>query len=233
MAQSILNLNSASPLTLNSSQKVDQNEYDEDSTRKQLNNELKAFKIDSIASKFDYEAEMLKFNPIEDLQEIHKKHQMRLLEQLLKFYDLSNDWFDIILRLANKAVYLVKPDVKHDNDHMDIRTYIKIKKIPNGSKSDCRIVNGIVFTKNVAHKEMQKEFKNPKILLLRSSIEYQRIEEKLCSLEPLLTAESQFLKNNCSKLLKMSPDILVVEKSVSRLVLYQFHLYIFCSRVLF
>jgi hypothetical protein len=224
MAQSILSLNSISPQTLSITQKFDSNEenkalrreVDENSTLKQLNYELKAFKIDSLALKFDYEAEMLKFNPIEDFQNVHKKHQLRLLEQLLKIYDLSDDWFDIILKLVNKAVYLVKPDVKHDNDHMDIRTYIKIKKIPNGSKNDCRIVNGIVFTKNVAHKQMATQFKNPKILLLRSSIEYQRMEEKLCSLEPLLAAESQFLKNNCSKLLKMSPDILIVEKSVSR-----------------
>jgi 1-phosphatidylinositol-3-phosphate 5-kinase len=85
-----------------------------------------------------------------------------------------------------------------------------------GSKTDCRIVNGIVFTKNIAHKNMSREMKNPKILLLRSSIEYQRVEEKLCSLQPLLIAESQYLRNNCSKLLRLNPDILVVEKNVAR-----------------
>ena len=85
-----------------------------------------------------------------------------------------------------------------------------------GSKQNCRIVNGLVFSKNVAHKQMNMKMKNPKVLLLRSSIEYQRVEEKLCALQPLFTAESQYLKNNCTKLLKLNPDILIVEKSVAR-----------------
>ncbi len=60
--------------------------------------------------------------------------------------------------------------------------------------------------------------KNPKILLFRSSIEYQRSEEKMSSLEPLFTAESQYLKNYCSKLLlRQNPEILIVEKSVARI----------------
>ena len=64
---------------------------------------------------------------------------------------------------------------------------------------------------------MKNEMKNPKILLFRSSIEYQRTEEKMCSLEPIFTAESQYLKNYCSKLLlRQSHDILIVEKNVAR-----------------
>lgn len=65
---------------------------------------------------------------------------------------------------------------------------------------------------------MNSELKNPTILLLRSSIEYQRTEEKMCSLEPIFTAETQYLKNYCSKLLlRQNPDILIVEKSVARI----------------
>ena len=65
---------------------------------------------------------------------------------------------------------------------------------------------------------MQNDLINPKVLLLRSSIEYQR-SEKLVALEPLITtnAETQYLKNYCSKLLlRQNPDILIVEKSVAR-----------------
>jgi len=131
------------------------------------------------------------------------------------------DWFDVIMPVVWKCVDLVKPDVKHDNDMMDIRNYIKIKKLAcsnNEDTKECRIINGLVFTKNVAHKEMRRNLNNPKILLLRSSIEYQRSEEKMCSLEPILTAESQYLKNYCSKLLiRQNPEILIVEKSVARI----------------
>ena len=155
-------------------------------------------------------------NVNENLQQIHKQIQVEILKQLLKLKNVSFEWLDIILPLISKCVDLVKPDVKHDNDCMDIRHYIKIKKLPADSKKDCRIVNGLVFTKNIAHKQMKKEMKNPKILLLRSSIEYTR-SEKLVALEPIYTAESQYLKNYCSKLLlKQNPDILIVEKSVAR-----------------
>lgn len=119
-----------------------------------------------------------------------------------------------------QCVHLVRPDVKHDNDSMDIRAYIKIKKLAGttANKADSRIVNGLVFSKNIAHKSMKAELKHPKVLLLRASIEYQRTEEKMCSLEPILTAESQYLRNYCSKLvLRHSPDVLIVEKSVARI----------------
>ncbi len=46
------------------------------------------------------------------------------------------------------------------------------------------IVGGVVFTKNVTHKKMRSHMTNPKILLLKTAIEYQRVEKKFSSLEP-------------------------------------------------
>ena len=153
----------------------------------------------------------------ESLHQVHRQNQTDLLKQLLKLKNISAEWYDVIMPLVWKCVDLVRPDVKHDNDFMDIRNYIKIKKIPGHDKNESKIINGLVFTKNVAHKKMKLEMKTPKILLLRSSIEYQRSEEKMSSLEPIFTAESQFLKNYCSKLLlRQNPEILIVEKSVAR-----------------
>jgi hypothetical protein len=77
----------------------------------------------------EYDAEMDNFNPIESLQLLHKRLQLELLRQLLVINNLPFDWFDILIDLVWKAVDLVKPDVKHDGDHMDIRKYIKIKKL--------------------------------------------------------------------------------------------------------
>ena len=67
-------------------------------------------------------------NVNDHLIDLHKQLQIDLLKQLLKLKNLSMDWFDIIIDLAWKCIDLVKPDVKHDNDLMDIRNYIKIKK---------------------------------------------------------------------------------------------------------
>ena len=57
-------------------------------------------------------------------------------------------------------------------------------QIPGGSRSQSSIVCGVVCTKNVTNKRMRQHILNPKILLLRASIEYQRVENKFSELEP-------------------------------------------------
>ena len=57
-------------------------------------------------------------------------------------------------------------------------------QIPGGLRSQSSIVCGVVCTKNVTNKRMRQHILNPKILLLRASIEYQRVENKFSELEP-------------------------------------------------
>ena len=66
----------------------------------------------------------------------------------------------------------VTPDVRRDDD-MNICEYVKFKKIPGGNKSDCEMISGVVFTKNIANKKMASMLSNPKILVLRCAIDYQ------------------------------------------------------------
>ncbi len=49
---------------------------------------------------------------------------------------------------------------------------IQVKIIPGGSISDCQYIQGIAFTKIVAHKKMRMDITNPRILLLNCSMEY-------------------------------------------------------------
>jgi hypothetical protein len=56
--------------------------------------------------------------------------------------------------------------------------------VPGGQKQDTSLIHGLMFTKNIAHKKMKQQIGNPHILLLRGSIEYQRVENKFSSLEP-------------------------------------------------
>ena len=58
---------------------------------------------------------------------------------------------------------------------MDIREYVKFKKIPGGSKSDCEMISGVVFTKNIANKKMSSVLHHPRILVLSCAIDYQVI----------------------------------------------------------
>nr|CFW94242.1 Eka-PIP kinase protein [Euperipatoides kanangrensis] len=147
----------------------------------------------------------------------YKNHVLSLVKQLLSSSNLSSSWADIIVPLVKKVSETVRPDVRHENDDMDIRQYVSFKKIPGGSKRDCNIINGVVCSKNLAHKKMLLQIQSPKILLLGSALEYQRVENKLSSIDPVILQEHEYLKNCAAKVAALKPDILLVEKTVSRL----------------
>lgn len=59
-------------------------------------------------------------------------------------------------------------------------------QVAGGNKADSAIVHGVVCSKNVAHKNMKIQVTNPKILLLTSAVEYQRVENKFSSIDPVV-----------------------------------------------
>lgn len=151
------------------------------------------------------------------LNSSYKNLEINLLRQLLSTEGLSLSWCDIILPIVHRVIDTVRPDVKNDADDMDIRQYVQFKKIPGGSKSECMIVSGVVFSKTVAHRKMAQNIVKPTLLLLSSSLAYHRVENKFSSIDPVLMQEYEYLKNVVSKITVYKPHILLVEKTVSRL----------------
>ncbi|KAJ8321633.1 hypothetical protein KUTeg_000104 [Tegillarca granosa] len=131
--------------------------------------------------------------------------RLNLVNHMVGEEGLSKSWIDIIYRTAERISTYVRPDVKQEGDDMDVRKYVHFKKIPGGNKEQTFMVHGVVFTKNIAHKKMSQQITNPRILLLKGSIEYQREEE--------------FLKKSIAKITSLNPrpDVIIVEKTVSRL----------------
>ncbi|KAM7339442.1 hypothetical protein ACRRTK_000057 [Alexandromys fortis] len=155
---------------------------------------------------------------MERLLSANHNHMMALLQQLLHNESLSSSWRDIIVSLVCQVVQTVRPDVKHQDDDMDIRQFVHIKKIPGGKKFDSVVVNGFVCTKNIAHKKMNSCIKNPKILLLKCSIEYlYREETKFTCIDPIVLQEREFLKNYVQRIVDVRPTLVLVEKTVSRI----------------
>ncbi|XP_071072260.1 1-phosphatidylinositol 3-phosphate 5-kinase isoform X5 [Dasypus novemcinctus] len=155
---------------------------------------------------------------MERLLSANHNHMMALLQQLLHSESLSPSWKDIIVPLVCQVVQAVRPDVKNRDDDMDIRQFVHIKKIPGGKKFDSVVVNGFVCTKNIAHKKMNSCIKNPKILLLKCSIEYlYREETKFTCIDPIVLQEREFLKNYVQRIVDVRPTLVLVEKTVSRI----------------
>lgn len=58
--------------------------------------------------------------------------------------------------------------------NMDIRDFVKIKRIPGGTLDDCAIVKGEVFSNRVIRVGMPLSIDNANILLIKDSIAYAR-----------------------------------------------------------
>ncbi len=60
----------------------------------------------------------------------------------------------------------------------------QVKKVAGvGTPADSSIVDGVVCRKNIAHKRMRRRIENAKILLIAGSVEFNRTQSRLTSLE--------------------------------------------------
>ncbi|MQL80211.1 hypothetical protein Taro_012653, partial [Colocasia esculenta] len=149
-------------------------------------------------------------------------HFRALVSQLLQVENLpiseENDkesWLEIITALSWDAATLLKPDTSR-GDGMDPGGYLKIKCIACGHRSESMVVKGIVCKKNVAHRRMTTRIEKPRLLLLGGALEYQRKANLLSSVDTLLQQEMDHLKMAVARIDSQHPNVLLVEKSVSR-----------------
>lgn len=85
----------------------------------------------------------------------------------------SSRWGDMMVDMAIKAVKKVV--VKVDNrTEVDVKRYVRIEKIPGGELSDCGVMDGVMFNKDVTHQKMRRRIENPRILLLDCPLEYKK-----------------------------------------------------------
>ncbi|KAJ5574394.1 uncharacterized protein N7459_008821 [Penicillium hispanicum] len=158
--------------------------------------------------------------PPVELNKASLEHVQRLLGQLLTESSVPNgsSWESALMPILLKAADEVDPDVQRGDD-MDIRHYVKVKKIPGGRPGDTSYVSGLVFTKNLALKSMARSILHPNILILTFPLEYARQQQHFMSLEPVIRQEREFLENLVSRIAALRPNLLLVENNVSGLAL--------------
>ncbi|KAJ5289789.1 uncharacterized protein N7443_010042 [Penicillium atrosanguineum] len=159
--------------------------------------------------------------PLVELNKASLEHVRRLLRQLLAESSVPHgeSWENALLPILLKAADEVDPDVEHGDD-MDVRHYVKIKKIPGGKPGDTSYVSGLVFTKNLALKSMPRSIPRPNILIITFPLEYARQQHHFMSLEPVIRQEREFLENLVTRIAALRPNLLLVEKHVSGLALH-------------
>ncbi len=129
-----------------------------------------------------------------------------------------SSWEKALIPILRQCTDDVNPDVDRGDD-IDVRNYIKLKKIPGGKPRDTAYVSGIVFTKNVALRSMPRSIPNPRILVITFAIEYARHQTHFMSLEPVIAQEKEYLRNLVSRIAALQPQVLLVQRNVSGLAL--------------
>ncbi|KAI1432180.1 hypothetical protein GGR50DRAFT_675719 [Xylaria sp. CBS 124048] len=147
-------------------------------------------------------------------------HVRKLLRQLLVDSEIRNvtAWEKALIPILLKCTSSVDPDIDRDDD-IDIRHYVKLKKIPGGRPSDTTYVSGVIFTKKLALKIMPRRMSNPRVVIISFPIEYQRHQHHFMSLQPVIEEEREFLKQLVNRIVALRPQLLLTEKSVSGLAL--------------
>lgn len=77
------------------------------------------------------------------------------------------------------AVRQVMRDIGGDKREVEIKKYAKVEKIPGGAMDDCRVISGVMFTKDVVNPDrMRRKIDKPRILLLDCPVEYKKGENQ-------------------------------------------------------
>ncbi|KAH8906114.1 hypothetical protein BR93DRAFT_730274 [Coniochaeta sp. PMI_546] len=148
-------------------------------------------------------------------------HVKKLFQQLLEDGGIPNPsaWGKALLPILIRCADDVEPDIRNGDD-MDIRHYVKLKRIPGGKPGDTTYVSGVIFTKNLALKSMPRRiFSNPRIVLISFPIEYQRHSQHFMSLQPVIEQEKEFLRVVVNRILALRPHVLLAEKTVAGVAL--------------
>lgn len=158
--------------------------------------------------------------PAVELNNASLQHVRKLLRQLLQDAELQSisSWEKALVPILLQATDDVNPDVQRGDD-IDVRHYVKLKRIPGGRPGDTSYVSGLVFTKNLALKSMPRNIANPNILILTFALEYARHQQHFMSLEPVIRQEREYLQNLVSRIAALRPQLLLVQRNVSGLAL--------------
>ncbi len=76
-----------------------------------------------------------------------------------------------------------------------------------------------VFSHSIADNRMQTRIARPSVMAIGGSIEYERVAGKLCSIDPIIMQEVDYLKNMIARIAARQPSLIVVERCVARVAM--------------
>jgi len=132
---------------------------------------------------------------------------------------------DLISGLAIDAVQCVMTRLPNGTAEIDVKKYAKVEKIPGLDIEDSRVLDGVMFEKDVVvPARMRRKIERPRILLMDCPLEYKKGENQTNvelsreeDFAALLQAEEDWIKKTCDRIASFKPDLVVTEKGLSDL----------------
>jgi len=160
--------------------------------------------------------------------DLENRTQMLQIVQSCIGTKFTSRWGAQMVEMALTAVQKVVTDIDDGTDggkkEVDIKRYVKVEKIPGGELSDCVVLDGVMFNKDVTHPKMRRKIKNPRILLLDCPLEYKKGESQTNveitnedDWDVLLRMEEEWIEGVCAQIVACEPDIVITEKGISDL----------------
>ena len=127
---------------------------------------------------------------------IYKDYLDSIMKQCLEDCEIKEDqerWCKALRRVSYISYIKL-------TDTIDIRQYVKIKKILGGTIEETNVIDGMFATKNIDSKRMSSKIENPKIALLMFPLEYLKQKELFISLRIVHSQQSVYITNLVSRL---------------------------------
>ncbi|GAA5919437.1 hypothetical protein JCM1841_002389 [Sporobolomyces salmonicolor] len=147
-------------------------------------------------------------------------HIRRMIRQGLEREEVPNAkaWGSVLERLLLQVAEGPVPNL-HAGDAIDVRRYVRVKKLPGGRPRHSEFIDGVLFTKNLLHKKMARDLSNPRIAVFSFPLDFPRPDQHLQQLARLQEQEPDWLRGLVSRIVALRPHLVLVERHVSRLAL--------------
>ncbi|KAL3990361.1 Phosphatidylinositol-4-phosphate 5-Kinase family protein [Acanthocheilonema viteae] len=127
------------------------------------------------------------------------------------------EWWEIIWSVSHVVSSMVKVDME-GRKNVNVMKHAHIKSLHVAvEKPSAKVIEGTVCSKSIRHESMPNEIRNASVLTLEGSIEYERVNDKLSSIEPIISQESEYLRNQVERMLSHRPSVVLVERNVASL----------------
>lgn len=156
--------------------------------------------------------------------DINNREEMREIVTSAIGTKFSSRWGNLMVDMAIDAVLKIVSVRVDTTTEVDIKRYVRVERIPGGELSDCKVMNGVMFNKDVTHAKMRRRIENPRVMLLDCPLEYKKGDSATNveilndeDFNALLRQEEEYIENICAQIVAFKPDIVITEKGVSDL----------------